>query len=245
MDQLPSKSYTFQSLLNPYAPKLSEVLHAIQEDLRVAVFRKNGPDDSRLQPWQDLLDEHDVPYGICFQSRIEDCRFRPNSTVILSLQDVDENAVEALALSGRDVIAFGVPDNVETKKAIIKVWNLLKVINPFPQGLLLSVIAKRPLGMDAGTNVYVPRVGGDAQAHSDRPQAISMYTDGFAGGDVQTRVYATLLESTDEEAVRVVWMDFDVDHRYELADDPRVGFEGILVGIIRYGTEQTFSTIAL
>lgn len=244
IDQLPSKSYTFQSLLNPYAPKLSDVFHSIPEDLRVAVFRKKGQDDSRLESWQDLLDEHDVPYGICFQSHIEDCRFRPNSTVILSVEDVDENAIEALAFSGSNVIAFGIPENIEVKKSYIEGLEFSKGNQSVSTRLAVVGDRETTLGMDAGTNVYVPRVGGDAQAHSDRPQAISMYADGFAGGDVQTRVYATLLESTDEEAVRVVWMDFDVDHRYELADDARVGFEGLLAGIIRYGTEQTFSTIA-
>jgi len=244
IDQLTHVPYAFESLLNPYAPSLSAVMQAIPNFLRVAVFRKKGAGENRVQAWQELLNDYGVPHGICYKQRVADCRFRPNSTVILSLEDVDESAVAELALRGNNVIAFGVPTEIEGNESYIQGLTFSSA----EQSILtrLAVVGDREvtLGIDAGSNFYVPRVGGKAVVSSDRPQAIGMFSDRLAGGNVQTRVFATRFETGNESSSRVVWMDFMVNHRHELEGDERLSFDSLLAGIVRYATEQQYSALA-
>lgn len=244
IDQLSNESYSFDSLLNPYAPNLSDVMQSIPDSLRVAVYQKRGSNENRVQAWQVLLNEYRVPFGVCSKQHINECRFRDNSTVILSLDDVDEAAIGELAIQGNNVIAFGVPTDVNGSKSYIK--GLTFTANNQPVSSRLAVVGDRELtlGIDAGSNFYVPRIGGNASVESDRPQAVSMYSDGIAGGDSQTRVYATLLETKNDNKARVVWMDYGVDYRFDLQDLERSSFESVLAGIIRYATEQKFSALA-
>lgn len=244
IDQLPHEKYTFESALNPYAATLPEVLASIPDSVRVAVFRKKGSSENRVYAWQELLDEYDVPFGICYQERLEDCRFRKNSTVILSLEDIDETGVERLARRGNNVIAFGVPTGIDASESYIQGLTFSSSDQPKPSRLAVVGDRELTLGIDSGSNFHVTRVGGNAHVASDRPQAISMYSDGIAGGDVQTRVYATLVETENMGNSRVAWMDFMVDDRHYLDGAEKKSFESLLAGIVRYGTEQQFGALA-
>lgn len=244
IDQLSHERYTFDSPLNPYAPNLPEVLASIPSSVRVAVFRKKGGGMNRVHAWQKLLIEYDVPFGMCYQKSLDDCRFRKNSTVILSLEDVAKDAVENLAKRGNNVIAFGVPTNIEGSESYIQGLTFSSSDQPKPSRLAVVGDREVTLGIDAGSNFHVPRVGGNAHVKSDRSQAISMYSDGIAGGEIQTRVYATLVETGNHDNARVVWMDFMVDHSHYLEAAEKAGFESLLAGIVRYGTGQEFSALA-
>lgn len=244
IDQLSHEKYTFEAILNPYAPNLPKVLASIPDSVRMAVFRKRGGSENRVHAWQALLDEYDVPFGVCYQKTLQDCRFREGSTVILSMEDIDETDVQELAGRGNNIIAFGVPTGIEGSASYIQGMTFSASDQPMPTRLAVVGDHEVTLGIDAGSNFHVTRVGGNARVDSERPQAISMYSDGIAGGDIQTRVYATLVATETHHKARVVWMDFMVDDRRYLDGDEKKSFDALLAGIVRYGTEQQFSALA-
>jgi len=226
------------------ATTLTETLAAIPKSIRMAVFHKKGKDSGAINAWKAMFDEHNVSFGTCHQPSLSDCRFRKNSTIILSLDDIASNDVAQLAKKGYNVIAFGVPKKSSNEKTYIPGLKFVNSDSAVHTRLAVVGDSELTLGMDAGTNFEVPTPSASTRAYSERPQAIGMFSDGIAGGDIQTRVFATRIESRYSEQSRIVWMDFTVDHRLYMGGEDKSGFNKLLAGIVRYATEQSYNALA-
>jgi len=238
------QTHAFEATLNPYATTLTETLAAIPKSIRMAVFHKKGKDSGAINAWKAMFDEHNVSFGTCHQPSLSDCRFRKNSTIILSLDDIASNDVAQLAKKGYNVIAFGVPKKSSNEKTYIPGLKFVNSDSAVHTRLAVVGDSELTLGMDAGTNFEVPTPSASTRAYSERPQAIGMFSDGIAGGDIQTRVFATRIESRYSEQSRIVWMDFTVDHRLYMGGEDKSGFNKLLAGIVRYATEQSYNALA-
>lgn len=233
----PIVRHDFDARLNAYAPDLDGVSEAVDGARNLVVMRPLDNSDATAVAWLDLLQAQGLPTSGCYYGRLRACKIYTDTTLIVSLAEIDPKVLNRLIAAGVDIIAYGFPESADD----IDFAGLRFADADKASGSHLALVGDRELtlGMDAGLNMDVAPIRRDMIAYSDRPQAIGMFSDRLAGGTPGTRLFATQTDGT-----RVVWMDFAVAEGQWLPDESRGHFESLLAGILRYASHQTFESIS-
>ena len=236
---LSSNSYSFDAPVNRYAQSLAEVVNNVDSERNIVILRNEKGGNYLPDAWLALLDQDGLNTKACTYQKLASCKINIATTVILSMQGSGAQMAGRLHNLGVNVLAYGFPSN------------LLKDANSIPgltfvasDGVAVSHLAvvgdrELTLGIDAGTNFAIERLAKGIRVESEQPQAISMFTDRIAGGPIDTRLFATVKDST-----RLVWMDFSVADRNYMDTEQKSLFDLLIAGVLRYATGQSYGTIA-
>ncbi len=163
----------------------------------------------------------------------------PNSTVVFPLDGAPPKLATVLLQGGVDVLVYGFPEDIANSKGIVPGVTFSESERRSVSSLAIVGDRELTLGMDAGTNIPVGRLRDDIKVSSVRPQAVSLLSDGVAGGELDTRMYAAAIDNA-----RLVWLDLSATAGDYILGEYKVLFYSILAGALRYATGQSYESIA-
>jgi peptidoglycan/xylan/chitin deacetylase (PgdA/CDA1 family) len=237
--KLTSMSHSFDAPVNRYASSLVEVAGNIGAERSIVVMRNATGSNYTADAWIELLEKANITASACTYQDFKSCRVLLSTTVILSLEGHGTKLANNLNKAGVNVVAYGVPDDLERDETSIPGLTFSKAEDAVVNHLAVVGDRELTLGIDAGTNFSIGRLTDGVRVSSERAQAIGMFQDGIAGGPVDTRLYAAVIGES-----RLVWLDFSVADGAYLNAEQKPLFDLVVAGILRYATGQTYNSIA-
>lgn len=239
LDESPVVAYQFDEQLNPYAATMTSVAAAAAPERRLVVLKASDRSDHVANAWHRLLSRADFQIETCAYNALAECAIDASTTVILSLADIDPGVTDRLTRAGVNVIAYGFPEQIVRHASSVPGLHFTK--DEQASGSHLAVVGDRELtlGLDAGLNLALSPLRKGVVASSERPQAVSMFADGIAGGRTDTRLFAKA-----HGKARLVWMDFSVADAEWLPKESQGHFDELMAAVLRYATDQSYGSIA-
>lgn len=236
---LSDTKYKLDESLGIYADSLAKVVSNIDVSRKLIVVAGKNESDYLPQGWVTLLQSVGAQADVCYFETLSQCAIDANTTVIYPLDGAPAQLTSVLLQGGVDVLVYGFPENIANSNGIVP--GLTFTQSERQPASSLAVVGDRELtlGLDAGTNLPIGRLRNDVKVSSTRPQAVSLLSDGVAGGELDTRMYAAAIDNA-----RLVWMDFSATAGDYIQDEDKVLFDSILAGALRYATGQSYQSIA-
>jgi len=236
---IPEQSHDFVLTTGMYAPALNKAVKNISSATQFVVFKKKRANNYQSDQWVAFLESNRLKHKTCFYQRLRSCKINSSSIAVISLEHTDENLTDRLLSKNASIWAYGFPTNIPGDNTGIP--NLSFANSAINDVSELAVVGDRELtlGLDAGLHFPLSRPRAGILVSSSNPQAISMFTDGKAGGERNVRLHA---DSVDDS--RIVWMDFPISDFSYLDVELQAEMKPLFGNILRYLTKQEYGTIA-
>lgn len=185
------------------------------------------------QHWLTFAKQHQLDTRICAWNELDECsKHRENWLYILLPGRWDADAISQFVDSGRQLLAYGPPQQVFSEKdKMFKLSGLtFKSSLALDQtGLVLQGDRELTLGFDAGMVINAQPGFKHFQADSPHPQATAINHKRVAEEKIATRLYAEAFKNRG----RLVWMDFSPNSKDHEAVIPYY-LDTVVASIFRY-----------
>ena len=239
IESLSDTRYILDESVGVYADSLATVTSNIARERNIVVVAGQNESDYLPQGWIKIIETVGGRATVCFFETLSECDIDEQTTVVFPLAGAPPNLASVLLKSGVNVLVYGFPNDIANSQWLVPGLTFSESERQPVPNLAVVGDMELTLGLDAGTNLPVGRLRDDVKVSSSRPQAVSLLTDGVAGGDLNTRMYAAAIDNA-----RLVWVDFSATAGDYTEGEDRVLFDSIVAGILRYATGQTYQSIA-
>lgn len=231
--------HDFETTVLEFAPTLAAVVDNTSPETEFVFYNYQSDDDYLIHDWREFLDSLGLSTRTCTAEQYRRCRLSENSIAVVALEHSPEQLPRHVLNHGASLWSYGFP--AEIREEYRDIPGLSFQSSPAAPGVTnLALIGDRELslGIDAGLHLPIGRERENVRVISDNPQAISMFSDGKAGGTIEARMHAASLGTS-----RIVWTDFPLAELVYTNGPVRESMDSLSAAHLRFLTRQRVETI--